>query len=269
MRSFTSFKRAAGKTLANSLPTSLVLCYHRVTPEGGPDPWSLKVRPERFAQQLEVLRDFDVRPLKELLEAKERSVAITFDDGYDDNLDYAAPLLSRFSFPATFFLVTGDPTERFWWDLLCDSGEQRRHRELLAMTPQDRSRHLRVSSRPSQRLSAERIQRLAEIEHMEIGAHTISHPLLSQLPPDEVKHELLESRLHLERLIGKPVCAMSYPHGTPPTDLSLVADCGYSLACTTTPDRVWKYSDPLRLPRFLVQNWTGEEFRTRLERWWS
>jgi peptidoglycan/xylan/chitin deacetylase (PgdA/CDA1 family)/SAM-dependent methyltransferase len=113
----------------------LVLMYHRVS-TGHVDPFSLCVSPERFQEQLEVLTS-EAHPmtLGELLAAAERgdapenALAVTFDDGYADNLQVAAPLLAAHSIPATFF-VTGGPwaAEReLWWDelegLLLGAGE--------------------------------------------------------------------------------------------------------------------------------------------------
>src|SRR3954469_6240010 len=104
----------------------LVLLYHRVAAEAW-DPWNICVDPERFDQQLAALsRVADVVPLSELasrLSAGRRGrpvVALTFDDGYADNLHVALPLLERYGAPATVFIATAwtDRGEPFWWDRL-------------------------------------------------------------------------------------------------------------------------------------------------------
>jgi peptidoglycan/xylan/chitin deacetylase (PgdA/CDA1 family) len=101
--------------------SALVLCYHRVA-DPTHDLYSLSVRPDRFAEQVAVLaRDFDVVPTSEVLgRARGRRVAITFDDGYADNAQTAAPILSSEGLPATFFVTTGGLAEgtEFWWDRL-------------------------------------------------------------------------------------------------------------------------------------------------------
>ena len=110
--------------LRRLFPGSLILLYHRVAdPES--DPWSLCVSPRHFAEHLEVLRDQKVPvPLARHREGRagpsSRRVALTFDDGYADNLHAAKPLLERFDVPATVFVVTGDlgGTFEFWWDEL-------------------------------------------------------------------------------------------------------------------------------------------------------
>ena len=101
--------------------------YHRVASRAV-DPWGLCVAEERFAAHVARLaRDWHVLPLGELVTAHAerravpaRSVAITFDDGYRDNLEVALPLLAAASLPATFFLSSahvgaGVP---FWWDTI-------------------------------------------------------------------------------------------------------------------------------------------------------
>ena len=115
-------------------PRALILIYHRVA-EVCPDPWSLCVRPQHFAEQLEVLRKHArVLRLRELVAAllesrlPDQSVVVTFDDGYADNLSQAKPLLERYGIPATCFLTTGwlGCAREFWWDeldrLLLQSG---------------------------------------------------------------------------------------------------------------------------------------------------
>ena len=99
-----------------------VLMYHRVA-ESDLDPWHLCVSPQRFGEQLEVLkREFRVLPLPELAraDADGKAVAITFDDGYADNLHAAAPVLEQHGAPACFFLTSGalDVAHEFWWDEL-------------------------------------------------------------------------------------------------------------------------------------------------------
>ena len=104
--------------------SDIVLLYHRIG-RVSPDPWCLCVTPEHFSEHLEVLRRFhpirlrDIRPASPRI-GRKLSVAITFDDGYADNLYEAARLLKRYDMPATFFLTTGfiGSTREFWWDEL-------------------------------------------------------------------------------------------------------------------------------------------------------
>jgi peptidoglycan/xylan/chitin deacetylase (PgdA/CDA1 family) len=107
-------------------PHGVILMYHRIA-RAEHDPWSLCVSPDRFAQQLEVLRRrAAVVPLQNLFEAipaartNRPPVAITFDDGYADNLHCAKPLLERHDTPATVFIASGYTGTRraFWSDEL-------------------------------------------------------------------------------------------------------------------------------------------------------
>jgi peptidoglycan/xylan/chitin deacetylase (PgdA/CDA1 family) len=104
----------------------MVLLYHRIA-RSDFDPWSLCVTPEHFSEHLEVLKTSgQVTTLARLVDkAHSRSwghpaIAITFDDGYADNLDSAKPLLEQRGLPATFFITSGamTPPQEFWWDEL-------------------------------------------------------------------------------------------------------------------------------------------------------
>ncbi len=119
-------RRALGRGVDRLRPRALILMYHRVAAVQC-DPWELCVSPGHFAAQLEVLREeCEVVRLADLLELRRarrvggRYVAVTFDDGYADNLEAARPLLQRRSCPATFFLTSGalGGAREFWWDEL-------------------------------------------------------------------------------------------------------------------------------------------------------
>jgi peptidoglycan/xylan/chitin deacetylase (PgdA/CDA1 family) len=115
-------KRLAWTAKRWLLHPSLVLLYHRIAEENT-DPWALCVTPKHFAEHLDVLRShgLTIDSLSNVLSAsgnRRDAVAITFDDGYADNLHSAAPIMERYDAPATFFIVTGqvDGRAEFWWD---------------------------------------------------------------------------------------------------------------------------------------------------------
>src|SRR5262245_38704479 len=120
----------------------IVLLYHRIA-RVSQDPWSLCVTPEHFAEHLQVLHRYQRIRLSQVGQTRSRlgcptlSVAITFDDGYADNLHEAARLLKCFDTPATFFLVTGyiGSAREFWWDEL----------EKVILTPSERRGPFRYS----------------------------------------------------------------------------------------------------------------------------
>ena len=105
---------------------AVILSYHRVA-DARVDPWDLAVRPDRFAEQLEVIARFGrATSLRDLVRSMNAgrvprgAIAVTFDDGYADNLLQAKPLLERFDIPATIFLSAGilDGSKSFWWEQL-------------------------------------------------------------------------------------------------------------------------------------------------------
>jgi len=119
-------RRVGGRIKTRLSRRALILLYHRVA-ETISDPWDLTVTPQHFAEHLQVLTKYGrVIPLGELSFAIEsgslrrRSVVVTFDDGYADNLLNAKPLLERYDTPATVFIATGcvDEGREFWWDEL-------------------------------------------------------------------------------------------------------------------------------------------------------
>lgn len=103
----------------------LVLSYHRVATLET-DPWSLAVSPPHFSEQLNVISrrytPVSLRTIARAIQGKDilpsRAVAVTFDDGYADNLIAAEPTLRQYRIPATFFITTGflDASKESWWD---------------------------------------------------------------------------------------------------------------------------------------------------------
>jgi peptidoglycan/xylan/chitin deacetylase (PgdA/CDA1 family) len=126
-------RRVVQKVQNRLAPGGLILLYHRVA-EMGSDPWALCVSPCHFAEHLEVLQKLGctvrLQQLNQTLQSgkrPERQVAITFDDGYADNLHLGKPLLESYEIPATIFLATGYMVQEreFWWGRIkCAKNEQ-------------------------------------------------------------------------------------------------------------------------------------------------
>ncbi|MBF0490299.1 MAG: polysaccharide deacetylase family protein [Candidatus Omnitrophica bacterium] len=103
----------------------LILMYHRVV-DLKSDPWSLCVSPERFEEQMQVIKRYtqpvsidEIGTNKNRLSSLSKiKISITFDDGYSDNFKFAQPILNKYDIPATFFITTGaiNSKEEFWWD---------------------------------------------------------------------------------------------------------------------------------------------------------
>jgi peptidoglycan/xylan/chitin deacetylase (PgdA/CDA1 family) len=174
---------------------------------------------ERFAQQLQFLaREFTPVSLTEAVERLQLGrmegdeIAVTFDDGFQNQLENAAPLLAEHGFSACFFLVT---------DLLDASPDRARKIERERL-------HLPLPVEP-----------LLALGH-EVGSHTVSHPDLTSLPPDELRRELETSREELSRRLGA-VRHVSAPYGERGRFSERVAaaarDAGYDSCATAIRGR--------------------------------
>jgi len=123
------------------------------------------------------------------------------------------------------------------------------------------------------RLNPAGVAELAASAVVEVGAHGVSHTPPSVLSPQRRAEEFLDGKHQLEEMSGRSVDLLSYPFGAPDdltSDCGRVAlDCGYMAACANSPRLVWRQSDPYRLPRFLVRDWDGEHFASRLEAWFE
>jgi glycosyltransferase involved in cell wall biosynthesis/peptidoglycan/xylan/chitin deacetylase (PgdA/CDA1 family)/SAM-dependent methyltransferase len=116
---------SGGDGAGDTYPRTLILLYHRVT-QAMTDPWSLCVTSAHFSEHVETLqRHARIMHLHELVDGldkhalPDRSVVITFDDGYADNLHNAKRVLERYDAQATVFIATGNTGHsEFWWDIL-------------------------------------------------------------------------------------------------------------------------------------------------------
>jgi peptidoglycan/xylan/chitin deacetylase (PgdA/CDA1 family) len=140
----------------------------------------------------------------------DRAVALTFDDGYASVVETAWPILHERGLPTTLFVVSASMAGdlRFAWD---------RHEP-----EHDRLR----LARPDELLDAAG-------QGLDIGSHTVTHPWLPRLGPDELARELVESRATLEELLGTTVTSLAYPTGGWNAAVrAAAATAGYRLAIT-------------------------------------
>lgn len=233
------------------------LVFHRVQPR--PDPlFPEEPCVERFDQIIGWIgRWFNVLPLDEAVgrlrggQLPERAAAITFDDGYADNLSCAAPVLQRHGVTATFFIASGFlDGGRMWNDTIIESIRNTTEVELDASFIVAPGR-LPLSTAHEKRQAIERI--LAAVKHlpvalrlekaeqvreacratpdrhlmltstqlkqlrsagMGIGAHTVSHPILVMLDGAAARKEIAEGREFLASLLGEPIPLFAYPNGS-------------------------------------------------------
>lgn len=276
----------------------MILLYHRVA--SGFDPLELNVSADHFAGHLQVITQHTtpcglgdlVRGVQDRRSLRPLS-AVTFDDGYRDNLFTAEPMLDRAGVPATVFVTPRAlyGVDEMWWDefarLIVEpawtadpeaSGyiECRRMLEDLRRTTSEERESIlgglrarEVTSRPLHPLlTVSEIVRLGSSEVVEIGAHTITHPVLSSLSEAEQFDEIVGGRNALAEILGVPPVTFAYPFGTPldynRRSVRSVARAGYALACANFTCKVGRASPRLELPRMLVRDWPAEEFERRL-----
>ncbi len=193
-----------------------ILMYHEVTPRPAPNFGKYCVSPAAFAAHMRWLSLSGYVPvgLDELVAARRgqgrlprRAVVITFDDGFRDCAQYAAPILQTYGFTATFFLVAGLMGASSAW-LLPKRGVE------LAIMDWPTARRL-------------------EAYGMRCGAHSLRHPDLVELDAAACRAELADSKCRLEDELGHTVTHLAYPHGSYNEAVRAVAaECGYQTACS-------------------------------------
>ncbi len=237
-----------------------------------------------------------------------RSVAITFDDGYADNATEALPILNRHGLKATFFVATKFiDGELMWNDKIieairsCESnclslehlglGEfslentlSRRAAidELLGKLkhvpePERSNTVLEIvtatkSEIPGRLMMTEDQLNALVSAGMEIGAHTVSHPILAKQSDEVAKHEIAASKRALREMLGVAVSNFAYPNGRPGIDYNeshalQVRNAGFDAAVSTRTGTVRFATDRYQLPRYGV--WDRDEWKLflRLTRW--
>jgi peptidoglycan/xylan/chitin deacetylase (PgdA/CDA1 family) len=120
-------------------------------------------------------------------------------------------------------------------------------------------------------LTRDELVRLADGGLVDIGAHTVTHPLLSALPAPAQRAEIETSKEILEDILTRPVATFSYPYGTrldyTPAAASMVRGAGFTCACSGIAGAVRGSSNLFELPRMLVQDWDGETFARHVREW--
>jgi peptidoglycan/xylan/chitin deacetylase (PgdA/CDA1 family) len=122
-------------------------------------------------------------------------------------------------------------------------------------------------------LTRDEVRNLAAGLWVEVGAHTVSHPVLADLPLAVQRSEIACSRQCLEDTVGRPVTTFAYPYGTradySKATASLVEEEGFALACSNFAEAVTRTSNVYQLPRFVVRDWPEEQFARTLAAWWD
>ena len=221
-----------------------ILMYHMIRPpRSGAQFNKLRVRPTEFERQLQWLVDRGWRfaTLSELatLEDTHKTVALTFDDGFRDNYIAAHPLLTKYGARATLFLVV-DRRDRDWSvakKAHHDSGE-------LAREP---------------KLEDDEVRAMLASGVWELGAHTLTHALLTGLDAAGKEREIVAAKAALEAEFDTDVQSFAYPFGIfEAADREAVQQAGYRFAVTTAAGISTRpYADPLTLKRVKISGKEG------------
>ena len=221
-----------------------------------------------------------------------RALSITFDDGYADNAEVALPILRQHGLAATFFVATGYlDGGRMWNDSVIETlracrleridlsalglgsveltGAASRRAAIDAVLPVIKYRSLTERAQAlallaqacgNPPLPADLMMRSAQVRElhaagMEIGGHTVRHPILTESEDADARQEILEGRDALRALTGAPVKVFAYPNGRPHRDydqrhVQMVREAGFDCAVSTAVGTVGPQADALQWPRF-------------------
>lgn len=225
-----------------------ILLYHSIGQEELNDTLGIRIPKESFFEQMKLLYDnkynvIGLLGLINLLRSKscipKRSIAITFDDGYKDNLTEAIPILREFNFPASVFVCVDylEPgkkeTNDYWtkWDFL----------------------------------TTEDLYHLLNYD-IEIGLHSMTHRRLANLNHSETNREIAESKIKLENYLNKKVVLFSYPHGAfNKRVIGTLKANGFIAACCSRGGKNNLKSDFYKLKRIeITKNDNINEFKKKI-----
>lgn len=205
----------------------MILCYHCVTPRPdliSDDPWKMFLDSDLFGRQLDFLkRNHNVISLEHYLEARRTnrplppfSVVLTFDDGKRNFLTVIAPSLKNLDMPATTFVVVENTEKAFYVN-----GSSNPY----GWKPEDDSNDLSWND----------VRRLMQMGMIEIGSHSMTHPVLPEISLSEAEYELKEAYRTINAKTNCKKVALAYPHGLASEEIARIAEeAGYSCGLTNT-----------------------------------
>ncbi|MFI5445925.1 polysaccharide deacetylase family protein [Polaromonas sp. UC242_47] len=234
-----------------------------------------------------------------------RAACITFDDGYADNFQVALPILQQHGLAATFFIATGFlDGGRMWNDtlietvrgstaawldcsslglgqypvatlaekqatiaLLIDKIKYRAQAQRVNLTEQIAGL-ARVALPPDLMMNSPQLKAMRQAG-MQIGAHTVSHPILASLTDAQARQEISDSKCFLEQLLGERVGLFAYPNGKPgedysPQTVAVVRSLDFDAALSTAWGASRQNDEPLELRRFTPWDKTRLRFGARM-----
>jgi peptidoglycan/xylan/chitin deacetylase (PgdA/CDA1 family) len=212
-----------------------ILMYHNIgSPPQGARLRNLYVRKGAFIWQMFLLRLMGYQGLSMSAampylrgEKKGRVAAITFDDGYVDTLENALPVLQKYGFSATCYFISQRTGQYNDWD--------------------DAALNVRKALMSDDQIRA------WSTAGMEVGAHSRTHPRLTNCHERELQDEIVGCKADLEAVIGSSITQFCYPYGDLDERVSnAVRDAGFEAATTTHRGRARAGDNPFLLRRILV-----------------
>ncbi len=230
-----------------------ILMYHMVCePRAGAKFNKLRVRPENFERQLAWLHNEGwhfafMADLQDPDALPEKTVVLTFDDGYEDNLLHADPILARYGACATLYLVE-DRFDRDW------STSKKAHHDSGELMGEPK-------------LSDDQVRSMLASGRWELGGHTRTHANLERLDETHRREEIALARESLSAQFETPVTTFAYPFGIyEPVDARIAKEAGFATAVTTEEGISQDLrGDAMELPRVKVSGKDSlASFRLRL-----
>lgn len=234
----------------------VTLCYHSVHPTKS----IASASPVLFERHLQWLREnCEVIPFRHALDLQDRprskpAVAITFDDGFADNYDYAFPILRKHGVTATFFVSTG---------LVQEDPETLRRFQAIRPFPKEEYRPLTW-------------KQIAEMRRagMDFGAHTHTHSNLASLAPHDAEWEMRHSKDLLEEHLQEAITLFAYPFGKPNRHYTretvrLAEKIGFQRAAAVLFRDLRPGDSPFEMPRFIVSNDSVATLAEKVAGYWD
>lgn len=218
-----TFNQAEPSNVINDNRGIPVLYYHSVKESADNE---VTIKPEDLRAELKYIKDqgyitLTIRQLKDYIlnnsPIPEKSILITFDDGYMDNYYSAFPLLKEFNMTATIFCITYELDGSYY-------------------------------------LSKEAIKEMSNYG-IDIESHTVTHPHLNKLDYDKQLNELVQSKKTLEEITGKEINSIAYPFGDfNDNSVNAAKEAGYTLGFTTKLGLSDRNDNPLTLDRIYISS---------------
>lgn len=232
--------------------STVILNYHSIHPVH-----KFATKPDDFEKQMEyMVMNFKIISLHDLYEIRTskkdisgKFCVLTFDDGYEDNYEYAFPILKKFGINATIFLTTGfingevDIAKR---DIIYGGLKPLKWEQILRM----------------------------KAEGLSFGCHTHTHPILSDISLNDAENEIIYSKEILEKRLNETIKMFAYPLGQRRTFNTSIADLlrkhGFESACST----IWgcdnSYTDIFGLHRIRIDSIdTLNDFKDKVNGDWE